>query len=122
VKPLFAGLLLVATLTGCVSKSKSRGVAERAFLEGQRQALIEQQERRQPVVWVRGDVRNPRVAWSEGMTLAQAILAAQYTGNWDPRFISVTRSGEVQLVNTRRLLRGQDDPLLEPGDIVEVRR
>jgi len=116
----FAGLLLAATLTGCVSKSRARVESQNAFLEGQRQALIEQQQK--PAVLFRGDVRNPRVQWIEGMTLAQAILAAQYTGTWDPRTISVTRNGQVHAVNPRRLLRGQEDPLLEPGDIVEVRR
>ena len=61
------------------------------------------------------------VPWTEGLTLAQALVAAQYTFNWDPHTITVTRQGEVHPVNARRLLRGQDDPLLEPGDVVEVR-
>ena len=121
-KKLSGSLLLIVVLTACVSKSKARHESERAFMEGQQRALIEQQQQQQqPAVWFRGDVRNQRIPWTEGLTLSQALVAAQYTGNWDPRLIRITRNGEIYPVNARRLLRGQDDPVLEPGDLVEVR-
>lgn len=108
-------------LAGCVSKSKARLQSEKAFLEGRQKALADQQQQEQPVVWFRGDVRNQRVPWSEGLTLSRALLAAQYTWSWDPRSITVTRAGELYPVDPKRLLRGLEDPELEPGDLVEVR-
>ena len=113
-------LLLVLSVTGCASRSNAKLKAQKAYLEGQQQALAEQQAR-EPAVWFRGDVRHQRVPWTEGLTLAQALLAAQYTWNWDPHIITVTRHGEAYKVNPKRLLRGEEDPLLEPGDVVEVR-
>ena len=113
--------LLALVCCGCVSKSKARLQAEKSFLEGQQKALVEQQQQQQPVVWFRGDVRNQRIPWVEGLTLSRALLAAQYTWSWDPRTITVTRAGELYQVDPRRLLRGQEDPELEPGDLVEVR-
>ena len=67
-------------------------------------------------------VRNPRVPWTEGLTLARALLAAEYTGTLDPTRIRITRQGQSYTVDVKHLLRGQDDPLLEPGDLVEVFR
>lgn len=116
-----AGLLLAAVLlSGCVSRSKAKLDAQRAYLEARQQLLAEQLEQ-QPAVWFRGDIRNARVPWVEGLSLSQALLTAQYTWHWDPRFITVTRDGEVYSVNPRRLLRGEEDPLLEAGDVIEVR-
>lgn len=112
--------LVALAVSGCVSKSKSRLDAERAYMEGQQRVLAEQSAQ-QPVVWFRGDIRNPRVPWTEGLSLAQALLAAQYTWNWDPRFITVTRNGETHPINPKRLLRGEEDPVLEPGDVIEIR-
>lgn len=116
-------LLFAMALNGCTTKATARREAERkAFIATQQSAMPPpDNQQQQPAVWFRGDVRNQRVPWTEGLTLAQAIIAAHYTWNWDPRFISVTRKGEVYQVNPRHLLRGQEDPLLEPGDVVEVR-
>jgi hypothetical protein len=117
-------LLLAVVLSGCTTKATARREAERkAFIATQQSAMAgpENQPQQQPAVWFRGDVRNQRVPWTEGLTLAQAIIAAHYTWTWDPRFITVTRQGEVYQINPRHLLRGQEDPLLEPGDVVEVR-
>jgi len=115
-------ILLALALTGCTTKATARREAERkAFIATQQSAMPPPDNQQQPAVWFRGDVRNQRVPWTEGLTLAQAIIAAHYTWTWDPRFITVTRQGEVYQINPRHLLRGQEDPLLEPGDIVEVR-
>jgi hypothetical protein len=113
-------LLLFVPLLGCISKSKSRSQIEAAYAHGQQSVWAEPQSA-QPLVYFGGDVRNQRIPWSEGLTLAQALLAAEYTWTWDPRVITVTRGNEVVAVDPKRLLRGQEDPLLEPGDRVEVR-
>ena len=113
--------LFALLFAGCVSKSTARLQAEKAFLEGQQKALTDQQQQQQPVVWFRGDVRNQRIPWSEGLTLSRALLAAQYTWNRDPRTVTVTRAGELYAVDPKRLLRGLEDPELQPDDVIEVR-
>ena len=52
---------------------------------------------------------------------AEALMTAQYTWNWDPRQVTLTRHAQTQAINPKRLLRGQENPVLEPGDVVEVR-
>jgi len=113
-------LLLAVVLTGCVTKGTARREAEKAMIATQQSAMAAQANQ-EPAVWFRGDVRNQRVPWTEGLTLAEALVAAQYTGNWDPHRITLTRQGEVFTINPRRLLRGQDNPELEPGDLIDVR-
>lgn len=95
---------------------------QRAFAAGRQQALLEQQQKNEPVIWFRGEVRQARVPWVEGITLAEALATAQYTGNRDPRLITVTRAGQAYSIRPNLLLRGEDNPALEPGDIVELRR
>jgi hypothetical protein len=118
---LLLGLVVLSALTGCESDARKHAERARAFEQGRQQGLQEAEEKNQPVVLFRGDVRNPRVPWKEGITLAQALLVAQYTWSWDPRSITVTRDGQTYTINPRRFLRGQEDPELEPGDVVEVR-
>ena len=117
---LAASFILLCMACGCVTKSGARREAQKAVFEDKARAEMEKQQK-EPAVWFRGDIRNPRVPWREGLTLAEALAAAHYTWDWDPRFLTVTREGHVYSVNVRRLLRGQENPELEPGDIVEVR-
>jgi len=113
-------LCLLVALSGC--KSKAKVDPRNAFLEGQQRAWTGQQQNQQPAVFFRGMVRNQRVPWTEGLTLTRALLAAEYTGALDPAQIHVTRQGESYTIDVRRLMRGQEDPVLEPGDLVEVFR
>ena len=76
----------------------------------------------EPAVFFRGMVRNPRVLWTEDLTLAQALLDAEWTGALEPTKIRITRQGRNHDVDVRRLLRGVENPLLEPGDVIEVFR
>lgn len=76
----------------------------------------------QPVVWVRGDVKNRAVPWDEGLTLSRAVVAAEYTGLWDPHAIAVVRGGQTYKVDPRDLLKQRDDPILQPGDVVVIER
>ncbi len=73
------------------------------------------------MVYFRGDVRKPGVPWAEGLTLSKGILAAEYAGIWDPHSILIIRKGETFKISPKRLLSGEEDPLLESGDVVEVR-
>lgn len=74
------------------------------------------------MVWIRGDVKSPVVLWNEELTLARAIVAAQYKGLWDPRAITIIRQGQTHKVNPRDLLKGRYDPPLEPGDTIIIER
>jgi hypothetical protein len=77
---------------------------------------------RQPVVWIRGDVKNPAVLWNEELTLARALVAAEYKGFGTPHLITIVRHGQTYKVNPRDLLQGRDDQPLEPDDTVIIDR
>ena len=115
------GLLLGVALgvSACTSASKARRDAQAAFEAGQRQA---QQAQQNPVVYFRGPLRKLTVPWTEDLTLAKALLQAEYTGLWDPHRITLTRQGETYRIDPKRLLSGQDDRLLKPDDLIEVQR
>ena len=104
------------TCCACTTESRARKDADEAFKAGQQSA--------QPaaVVIFRGFVRKTVVPWTESLTLAEALLQAEYTGFWDPRSITITRQGEVYRINPKRLVSGQENPTLEPGDVVDVER
>ena len=101
---LLAGL----ALAGCITRQTTQVVAPPAS--------------QNPIVWIRGDVKNRAVPWDEEMTLSRAIVAAQYTGFSDPHAISILRAGQTYKVSARDLLRQRDDPALQPGDVVVIER
>ncbi len=74
-----------------------------------------------PTVTIQGNVQYPAVVWHDEMTLARALLLAQYRGYGNPFGISITRNGRRYPINMNQFLRGQINPLLNPGDLVEVR-
>lgn len=112
-------LLLLVLLCGCVSKSKSQLRVYEAYIAGQREASGRTQH---PTVTVVGDVKNHSVPWVDGLTLAQGLLSAEYNGSWDPHQIAVTRAGETYKINVKAFLAGGEDPPLQPGDIITVKR
>src|ERR1035437_11017856 len=73
-------LLLAVLLGGCVSKSKADARARAAFIAGQQQAVarMQQIQGQGPSVTINGEVRNRVVPWTEGLTLAKAVVAADY--------------------------------------------
>jgi len=119
---IIAGLLMVLmAAAGCTTKSSARRQAAEAFAAGQNQAM-QTLASQGPEVIVLGPVRHSRVPWEEGLTLAEAIDAADYTGMRDPRSIVLRRAGEVVEISVRDLLRGTANPPVLPGDVVEIRR
>jgi hypothetical protein len=120
---LCGALLLAATFGGCVSKSKANAQARAAYIAGQQQALMRMQQAQTqsqgPCVTVNGEVRNHVVPWAEGMTLAKALVAADYVGAADPGQILIVHNGIATRVEPRQLLSGVDIPL-QPGDIVQL--
>jgi molybdopterin converting factor small subunit len=113
----------VATFSGCVSKSKADAKARAAFLAGQQQAVMRVQQAQTqgqgPSVTVNGEVRNHVVPWTEGLTLANALVAADYLGAADPGQILIVHNGRATRVEAKQLLSGVDIPL-QPGDIVQL--
>jgi hypothetical protein len=101
-------LLVALALAGCITRQTTQVVAPPAD--------------QMAVVFVRGDVKNRAVPWNEEMTLSRAIVAAEYTGLWDPHAISIVRAGHTYKVNARDLLKQRDDPPLQPGDVVVIER
>jgi hypothetical protein len=113
------GLLLALAAGGCVTKSQANAQARAAYQAGQRDALANLAGQGQLVV-ITGPVEHSNVPWVEGLTLAQAVATANYTGRHNPRAITITRQGVAISVNPRDLLIGRVIPL-QPGDAINIR-
>jgi hypothetical protein len=112
--------LSVLVLAGCESKKDARLQAQQAYMAGQQQATKQWQETHPPEVVIQGPVRNPVLPYTEGLSLANAIVDANYTGFMNPVLIRVIRNGQVvSEMKGSDLLRHQDFPL-EAGDIVSI--
>jgi hypothetical protein len=114
-----ASFALAFVAVGCVTKSKAKAEAQAAFLAGQQQATIRMSQPHQPVVTFIGPVRNPTVQWSQNLTLAKAIIAAGYAPPSDPKQIMIVRNGQAIPVDPKKLLEGEDIPLVA-GDLVQI--
>jgi hypothetical protein len=114
-------MVLILCLSACTTKSKARAEAGRAFAAGQEQAMRQAQPK-EPAVTILGQVRNHVIPWREGLTLAQAIETAVYTGFSDPKLIRLTRGPESIEISVKDLLRGASNPQVESGDVIEVLR
>ena len=67
-----------------------------------------------------GPVRSPQIPWTEDLTLAKALVIANYYPRENPKEIIVVRAGQAHRVDPAQLLAGNDFPLLA-GDIVQIR-
>ena len=116
---IFPVTLMASLLaTGCTSKSKAQANAAKAFRAGQAQATMAA-EAKQNGISFSGQVLNPIVPWTEGLTLAHAIVAAGWNGLKDPRLVIVTRAGERVELTPNESVAAAELPL-EPGDAVEL--
>jgi hypothetical protein len=97
---------LLACAAGCATETQARKQAEAAFQAGQRQAQQQLYESKFPVVTVVGPVRNPKLDWTADLTLARAIVAANYQGAGEPREIVLRRGGEEVRIAPKDLLAG----------------
>lgn len=116
---IIAFLLLALALTGCMTKAKANKQAREALAAGQRQGLAQAAEAWRINIRFLGPVRQPEIVWADGLTLAQAIAAAEYADARSPQTIVVIRQSGRIPVDPKILLRGEDLPL-EPGDTVEI--
>ena len=113
-------LILSIGSGGCTTRSQSQTDVQAAYQAGQRDAYARIATLQRTSVVVIGPVQNPEVQWTEGLTLAQAILAANCTGTGNPKEIILTRQGETTRIDPKDLLRGNDVPL-QPGDTITLR-
>jgi hypothetical protein len=104
---------------GCVTKGEAKAEAQKAYFAGQQQAMMRMSQPHQPVVTFIGPVRNPTVQWSQDLTLAKAIVAAGYEAKADPQQIMIVRNGQAIPVDPKKLLEGEDIPLVA-GDLVQI--
>ena len=74
-----------------------------------------------PTITVVGEVRNPTLPWTSDMTLAKALIAAEYYGRKDPSQILIARNGQAIAYDPKKLLNGDDVPL-QPRDVIEIRQ
>lgn len=118
IRALLAILGLLVAGLGCKTKQTSQAPPP-VYMDPA--AAQEALRRAQMVVHVRGDVRNRVIPWNEDLTLAGALVEADYIGRLDPLSVTVTRGRKVQRFSAARLLSG-GDMFLEPGDVIDIRR
>jgi len=110
-------------LAGCVSKHKADERARAAFFAGQQQAttMARQNQLTGPTVTILGEVRNAQIRWTADLTLAKAVIAADYYGRIDPTEIVIQREGKEIRCDPKKLLSGEDVQL-EPNDVITMAR
>ena len=127
-----ASLILAMALTafGCAGhKEKTDEQLRRAYAAGAAAARMqmEQSQTQQPQIPPSGDpqvrilgaVKNPVLLWSEGLTLARALVLAEYQRNSPPSSITILRNNQPMQIDPQAILNGADYPLF-PGDIVYI--
>ena len=114
-----SAVLLAIAITGCTTKSEAKAQARAAYAAGQQQALERALQSRNSVT-ILGPVRTPLVPWTEDLTLAKALVAADYYPKTNPREIFLVRQGRAIPVDVNHLLGGEDVPL-QAGDVVNIR-
>jgi hypothetical protein len=113
-------LILATAASGCTTHSKAKADAQTAYLAGQRDALASMVRAQSTSIVVIGPVQNREIPWTDGLTLAQAIVAANYSAPGSPKEIILLRRGESASIDPTDLLGGHDVPL-EPGDTITLR-
>src|SRR5215469_2735914 len=115
--PVVAILALVF-VAGCVTKATADAQAKAAFVAGEKAAYQTMQSSTTAII-ILGNVQKHQVPWVEGLTLGQALSAANYTGAHDPTDIIIRRNSIQTEIDPKQLLRGRDVPL-HPGDVISV--
>lgn len=122
--------LIACSLTGCAShKDKDQEQLRRAYAAGAAAARMQMQQSQtqqpqipptgDPQVRILGAVKNPVLVWSDGLTLARALVLAEYQRNTAPSLITIYRNNQPLQIDPQAVLNGADYPLF-PGDIVYI--
>src|SRR4051812_35715807 len=91
-KWIVCSLLALVMVAGCTTKSKSNARFQAAWVAGRQQGMAAQAQG--PTVQVVGDVKSHVIPWTDELTLAKALVAAEYQGFGDPSSINVVRNGQ----------------------------
>ena len=130
---VFVTLILALLACGCASrKARKQAQMGRAYAAGVQAARTQMQQAQtpqpmsQPVpsttdpqVRILGSVKNPVLTWSEGLTLARALVLAEYEKSSVPTVITIFRNNQPLQIDPQQVLQGADYPLF-PGDIVYI--
>lgn len=122
--------VLALMVFGCAShKDKTQEQIRRAYVAGAAAARMQMQENQtpqpilppagDPQVRILGSVRNPVLIWSDGLSLARALVLAEYQRNNTPSSITIYRNNQPLQIDPQAVLNGADYPLF-PGDIVYI--
>lgn len=111
-------VLALALVAGCVTRAAADAQAKAAFVAGEKAAYQTMQSSTTAVI-VLGNVQKHQIPWADGLTLAQALAAANYTGAHDPTDIILKRNSIQTEIDPKELLNGRDVPL-HPGDVISV--
>ena len=112
-------ILALAGLAGCVTKSQADAQARAAYAAGEKAAYQSIATQTTDIVVI-GNVQKHEIPWVAGLTLAQALATANYTGAQDPEEILVKRNSVEIPVDPKQLLNGQSNMELQPGDVISV--
>lgn len=95
---------------------------QHAYAAGVEAGKLQAQQQAQsavPQVKFLGHVKNSVVLWTDGLTLAKALVQAEYLDQNDPTAITIYRNGQPMRIDPQSLLAGQDFPLF-PGDMIVI--
>ncbi len=112
-------MVLGAMAEGCVTKAKAKADARAAYLAGRQEALARLPQVMGPNVNIIGPVKNAWIPWTEGLTLAKAIVDSGYEGTREPASIIIVRQGQGMRVDPKLLLQGRDVPI-EAGEMIKI--
>jgi len=73
----------------------------------------------EPEVRVLGSVKNSLLPWTDGLTLARALVEAEYEKQTAPIAITIFRNNQPLHIDPQLVLQGADYPLY-PGDTVFI--
>jgi len=113
-----SAFLFAPFFCGCVTKAEANARVRAAYLAGQQSAFASMAGEGKSVTIV-GPVEYSKVPWVDGLSLAQAIVTANYTGRHNPRSITIVREGQEISVSPSDLARVHAI-LLQPGDRVKL--
>ena len=120
-------IFLFLAACGCANKAKQQVQIRRAYAAGEQAARAQMEKAQQQQQQLTTDsqvrilarVRNPVLNWEPGLTLARAIVEAEYDNTRTPTAITIYRSNQQVSIDPQRLLDGEDYPLFA-GDVVYI--
>ncbi|MDB6053454.1 MAG: hypothetical protein JWN25_977 [Verrucomicrobiales bacterium] len=120
-----AALVCVVFLApACTSRKKAQQQAMAAYVAGRRAAQVQASSETPPIdlrhqVAVVGNVQNHAIDWRAGLTVATAILTAQYVPETTPAEIRIYHRNRIVRFSGEELLAGRDEPVFT-GDKIEI--